>query len=192
VAVQADLREQLQVDRLVQESLAAFGSIDILVNNAASFSQKPSFDDESWQDYAEEWQGVFGTTFHPIKAVVPVMKQQGGGRIVNFAATLLQRPAIGYGAHTCAKAAVLALSRNLARELGPYNISVNVVSPGMTLTDFTNSLSENEREKIAKITPLRRLASPDDVANLCLFYASDLAAFVTGANTAPDGGLAVI
>ena len=118
------------------------------------------------------------------------MKEQGGGRIINFGATLIQRPASGYGAHTCAKAAVLALTRNLAKELGPFRINVNAVSPGMTLTEFTNSLSPADREKVSAITPLRRLATPDDVANVCLFLASDMAAFVTGANISPDGGLA--
>jgi 3-oxoacyl-[acyl-carrier protein] reductase len=192
IALGADLRDPNAVKRLVEEAAAAFGSIDILINNAASFAYKPSFEEETWSDYVEEWEGVFGTTYRPCAAVVPYMKQQGGGRIINFAATLIQRPSPGYGAHTCAKAAVLALSRNLAKELGPYNITVNVVSPGMTRTEFTKTLSEAERSKVSSITPLRRLAEPDDVASLCLFYASDLAKFITGANTAADGGLAAM
>jgi 3-oxoacyl-[acyl-carrier protein] reductase len=181
VAIKADLRNQNDVDHLFAESLAAYGSVDILVNNASSFSHASSFSDETWETYVEEFNGVFGTTFRPTAAAVPIMKKQGGGRIINFAATLLQRPAVGYGAHSCAKAAVLALTRNLARELGPFNITVNAVSPGMTLTDFSKSLPQGDRDKISALTPLRRLAE-----------ASDLATFITGANTAPDGGLAVL
>jgi 3-oxoacyl-[acyl-carrier protein] reductase len=192
VALGADLRDPEQVSRLMEEALAAFGSVDILINNAASFAHAGSFSEETWQTYIEEFEGVFGTTYHPTSAVIPIMKDQGGGRIVNFAATLLQRPAVGYGAHTCAKAAVLALTRNLAKELGPHNITVNAVSPGMTLTDFSKSLSEAERDRVSAVTPLRKLAEPDDVAQICLFYASELGKFVTGANTAPDGGLAIM
>jgi 3-oxoacyl-[acyl-carrier protein] reductase len=191
IALQADLRLKDDVDRLIQETIAFYGRIDILVNCAASFAHADSFENETWETYNEEWLGVFGTTYHITKAVLPVMKEAGRGRIINFCATLLKRPAIGYGAHTCAKAAVLALTQNLSRELGPSGITVNAVSPGMTLTDFSKSLPQTEREKVASITPLRRLAAPDDVASVCLFFASDLASFVTGANIAPDGGLAV-
>jgi NAD(P)-dependent dehydrogenase (short-subunit alcohol dehydrogenase family) len=80
----------------------------------------------------------------------------------------------------------------LAHELGPHGITVNAVSPGMTLTEFSKSLPEKARESVARQTPLRRLAEPDDVARVVLFLASDLAGFVTGANIAPDGGLAVL
>jgi len=192
IAVKADLTVPNDAVSLVQESLASYGSVDILVNNAASFAHASSFSEENWSTYLEEFNGVFGATFHVTSAVIPVMKDQGRGRIINFGATLIQRPAVGYGAHTCAKSAVLALTKNLARELGPYGITVNSVSPGMTLTDFSNSLPQVERDRISSITPLRRLAQPGDVADVCLFFASDLSHFVTGANIAPDGGLAVL
>jgi 3-oxoacyl-[acyl-carrier protein] reductase len=91
-----------------------------------------------------------------------------------------------------AKAAVLAYTRSLAREVGPEGITVNAVSPGMALTEFSSSLSESEREAVRLRTPLRRLATPDDVAGAVLFFCSPLADMVTGANIAADGGLAVI
>jgi 3-oxoacyl-[acyl-carrier protein] reductase len=192
VALRANLTDEGEVASLVDQVVRRFGKIDILVNNAASFSFKSGFEEETWDDYQDQFDGVFGTTFRPTKAVVPFMIKQAEGRIINIAATLIQRPAPGYGAHTCAKAAVLALSRNLAKELGPHNITVNVVSPGMTLTEFTKSLPDADKLKVSSITPLRRLAEPSDVSSLCLFYASDLAKFITGANTAPDGGLAAM
>jgi 3-oxoacyl-[acyl-carrier protein] reductase len=111
---------------------------------------------------------------------------------VNLAATLTHRPAPGYGAHTMAKAAVLAFTRTLAREVGPQNITANAVSPGMTLTDFSESLPQGLRDQVAARTPLGRLATPEDVARAVVFFASPLSGFVTGANLAPDGGLAVL
>lgn len=190
-AFQADLTEAADSNRMVSAVIERFGTIDILVNNAASFTHGKPFDEDSWEAYCAEWNGVVGTTFHPTKAVVGHMKSRGSGVIINFLATLLQRPATGYGPHATAKAAILGLTRTLARELGPSGIRVNTISPGMTLTDFSKSLPEDVRDRIAKQTPLRRLAKPDDVARIALFYASDLSEFVTGANIAPDGGLAV-
>jgi 3-oxoacyl-[acyl-carrier protein] reductase len=192
VAVQADLRIPQDANRLVEESLSAFDCVDILVNNAASFAHASSFVDESWDTYQEEFTGVFGTAYNCISAVIPTMIAQGRGSIINFAATLIQRPAVGFGAHSCAKAAVLAMTHNFAKELGPHNITVNAVSPGMTLSDYSLSVPQEMRDKIASLTPLQRLASPEDVASICLFYASDMAKFVTGANIAPDGGLAIL
>jgi 3-oxoacyl-[acyl-carrier protein] reductase len=192
IAIGADLSNPHEAQVLVQRVRSEYGRLDILVNNAAGFHHARSFADEDWEDYEREWNEVFGATFHTCKAAAPVMKSGGGGKIINFLATLLQRPAKGMGAHTVAKAAVMGLTRVLARELGPDGITVNAISPGMTLTDYTLSLKPEDREKIARLTPLRRVAVPNDVARVALFYASELADFVTGAIIAPDGGLAVL
>jgi 3-oxoacyl-[acyl-carrier protein] reductase len=189
---QADLTRQEDAERLVANVLTQYGRIDILVNNAASFAQAKPFAEDDWARYMEEWNGVVGATFHPTRAAIAPMTAQGGGRIVNFLATLIERPAVGYGAHTTAKSALLGLTRTLARELGPSNILVNAVSPGMTMTEFSSSLPEEERTRVARLTPLRRVAEPDDVARVVLFFASDLSGFVTGSHLAPDGGLAVL
>ncbi|HEX5322473.1 MAG TPA: SDR family oxidoreductase [Capsulimonadaceae bacterium] len=192
IALQADLTDPHATQTMVDAAIARFGRLDILVNNAASFAHGKTFEKDTWEAYSAEWNGVVGATFHPTKSVLPQMKAQGRGRIINFVATLLQRPAPEYGAHTAAKAAILGLTRTLARELGPFGITVNAISPGMTLTEFSKSLPANVQDRVAGLTPLRRLAQPEDVARIALFYASDLADFVTGANIAPDGGLAVL
>jgi 3-oxoacyl-[acyl-carrier protein] reductase len=171
---------------------AHFGRIDILVNNAASFAADLDFEKATWDDFRAEFDGVVGATVNPTKAVVPGMKQQGKGRIINFVATLVQRPAPEYIVHTTAKSALIGLTRTLARDLGPHGITVNMVSPGMTLTEYSKSLPQELQARVAGQTPLRRLATAEDVANVVLFYASPLADFVTGANLAPDGGLAVL
>ena len=94
--------------------------------------------------------------------------------------------------HATAKSALIGLTRTLARDLGPHGITVNLISPGMTLTDYSQSLPDDLKARVAAQTPLRRLATPDDVTGAVLFYASPLAGFVTGANIAPDGGLAIL
>lgn len=192
LAAQADLTDALATEGMVADALAHFGRIDVLVNNASSFAHDLTFEDATWDDFLSEFAGVVGATVNPTRAVVPVMKAQGGGRIVNFAATLIQRPAPEYVVHTTAKSALLGLTRTLARDLGPHGITVNVVSPGMTLTDYSQSLPPQLKRSVTQQTPLRRLATPEDVARVVLFYASPLADFVTGANLAPDGGLAVL
>jgi 3-oxoacyl-[acyl-carrier protein] reductase len=192
LALGADLTDPVVTEAMVADALSHTGRIDILVNNAASFAHGLSLEQATWEDFQAEFQGVVGATVNPTKAVVPIMKAQGSGRIVNYIATLVQRPAPEYVVHTTAKSALIGLTRTLARDLGPYGITVNMVSPGMTLTDYSQSLPEDVKQSVTRQTPLRRLAVAEDVAKVVLFYASPLADFVTGANLAPDGGLAIL
>ena len=192
LALGCDLTDALAAEAMVADALSHFGRIDILVNNASSFAADLDFAAAAWDDFRAEFDGVVGTTVNPIKAVLPVMQAQKSGRIINFAATLLQRPAPEYVVHATAKSALIGLTRTLARDLGPHGITVNLVSPGMTLTDYSQSLPDDLKARVAAQTPLRRLATPDDVAGVVLFYASPLAGFVSGANIAPDGGLAIL
>ncbi len=192
LALGCDLTDPLATEAMVADALSHFGRIDILVNNAASFAADLDFEAATWDDFRAEFDGVVGTTVNPIQAVLPVMKALGGGRIVNFMATLVQRPAPEYVVHTTAKSALIGLTRTLARDFGPHGITVNLVSPGMTLTDYSQSLPDEQKARVAALTPLRRLATPEDVAGIVLFYASSLAGFITGATLAPDGGLAIL
>lgn len=192
VLVQADLTDEAQAARLVAEAGDALGGLDILVNNASGFGPQKPIADSDWNHFAAEWQAVVKPVIVTTKAALPHFIAQKRGKIVNLAATLLQRPAQGYAAHAMAKTAVLAYTRTLAREVGPDNITVNAVSPGMALTEFSLSLPEAEREALRLRTPLRRLAEPEDVANAVLYFCSPLADFITGSNIAPDGGLAVL
>jgi 3-oxoacyl-[acyl-carrier protein] reductase len=189
MAYGADLSNPSEARLLVDAVIDRYGRIDILVNCASTFIHDIAFENDDWASYKSEFEGVFGTTFHITKEVVPHMKLQGSGRIINFAATLTSRPLTGYGAHTAAKGAVLAFTKVIAKELGQYNITVNAISPGATLTEYSKNRPESVQKNIAARTPLRRIADPSDVAKAVLFFASDLSAFVTGANIAPDGGL---
>ena len=192
LVLQADLTDPQQSQRLADQAAASFGGVDILVNTAASFAHDITFEQSRWEDYAAEFAGVVGATINPTRAVVPYMKRAGGGHIVNFVATLVQRPAPEYIVHTTAKSALIGFTRSLAREVGPFGITVNMISPGMTLTQYSKALPQAVQDKVAAQTPLRRLAQSSDVARVALFYASPLAAFVSGANIAPDGGLAIL
>ncbi|MGC4046176.1 MAG: SDR family oxidoreductase [Armatimonas sp.] len=191
-AFQADLTDEPQVTRLVSESLDFLGGLDILVNNAAGFGPLESLATQSWEAIDTEWNAVVKPVVLATRAALPTFLAEKSGSIVNLSATLLQRPAPGQGAHGMAKSAVLSYTRTLAREVGPQGIRVNAVSPGMTLTEWSESQSDTLKDAVAERTPLRRLATPEDVARAVLFFASPLSEFITGANLAPDGGLAVI
>lgn len=119
------------------------------------------------------------------------MQKQHYGRIINLGSTLITRPATGYSAHATAKSALLGLTRSLAKELGKHGITVNMVSPGMTLTPLSLRGSASDRSNLALKTPLTRLATPEDIAQAILFFASDLSSFVTGSYLPVDGGLSM-
>lgn len=192
IILQADLANEADAERLANDARETLGGLTILVNNAAGFGTPQLLLDANWETINDEWQAVVKPVVVLTRMVLPGFVAQKSGRIVNLSATLLQRPAPTYGAHAMAKAAILAYTRTLAREVGKYDITVNAVSPGMTRTEFTNSLPDAEQNAVALRTPLGRLATPEDVANAVVFFASPLAAFITGANLAPDGGLAVL
>ncbi|BDI32748.1 3-oxoacyl-ACP reductase [Capsulimonas corticalis] len=192
IAIGADMSDPASAKDLIDQTVAHFGRIDILVNNGASFAHDLNFETAEWEDYAKEFAGVVGSTVNPIRAAVPYMKSEGGGKIVNFIATLVQRPSSDQIVHTTCKSALIGLTRTLARDLGPHGITVNMVSPGMTMTEYSKSLPDELQKRVTAQTPLRRLAQAEDVAKVVLFYASPLADFVTGANIAPDGGLVVL
>ena len=192
VALQADLMNADDCQRLAGEAADALGGLDILVNNAAGFGPLKPLADADWERIDDEWNIVVKPVVLLTRAVLPGFFAQKHGRIVNLAATVFYRPAVGYGPHAMAKGAVLAYTRTLAREVGPDGITVNAVSPGVTMTEFSQSLPQEQKDAIAARTPLRRLATPEDVAKAVVFFCTPLADFITGTNIAPDGGLAVL
>jgi 3-oxoacyl-[acyl-carrier protein] reductase len=118
------------------------------------------------------------------------MKNQMSGRIINLVSNLIDFPIIPYHDYSTAKMALLGFTRNLAQELGTFGINVNAVSPGLTYpTDSSQETKEDVRNAIIQLTPLRRLARPEDIAGSVLFLASDLSSFITGQCLNVDGGL---
>ncbi len=190
--VDADVSIEYDVERMIRSTLVAFGRLDILVNNAGVSRYKP-LQELTEEDFdflvATNQKGTFFGTKH----AVPAMIAAGGGSIINTASIAAdhgQRGSFIYGA---TKAAILAMTRIAATELGPYNIRVNAVQPGVIKTNM-KAVGGADRERViarcAEETPLgRRIGSPEDCAPLYVFLASDEARFITGQKLAVDGGI---
>ena len=194
-ALQADVSSQPAVTAMVAQVLAEMGRIDVLVNNAfAAYSfdpeQRKMFWELDWADYQRQIDGAVRATFNVCQAVLPHFKQRSQGAIVNIASDLVERPSVPYHDYTTAKSALIGFSRNLAAELGPMGIRVNCVAPGLVYpTAASRPTKEEVRDTITAQTPLRRIATPDDVAGPVLFLASSWSGFMTGQTLFVDGGL---
>jgi 3-oxoacyl-[acyl-carrier protein] reductase len=189
VGVGADVSTKEGAQRLVDEAVARFGTVDVLVNNAGILSRAPI---EELSE--EEWDRVMAVNVRAIflcaQAVFPVMKARRYGKIVNVASSAGRAVStFGGAAYTTSKAAVLGLTRHIAREGAPFGINCNSTSPGSMDTEMVreNATAEKIASEIAKI-PLRRLGTPEDEANLVLFLASDEASYITGATVDINGG----
>ncbi len=194
-AVKADVTSEDAIGGLIDGVIGEFGKIDVLVNNAFrpyvfDPEARKLFWDTDWRDYQTQIDGALFSTYHLCKAVLPHMKRRNRGAIVNMSSDLVARPTIPYHDYTTAKAALIGFSRNLAVELGPLGIRVNCVAPGLVYpTDASRATKEEVKETIIAQTPLRRIATPDDVAGPVLFLASDWSRFMTGQTLYVDGGL---
>ena len=170
--------------------LAWAGRIDALVNNAGVTQKRPLAEIDA-DDYERITGVVLRGTLQMSQAVIPAMRQQRAGSIVCVSSMSAQQGGgVFGGAHYCAaKAGVLGLVRAMARELGPRNIRVNAVAPGLILTDFSRSgTPDADKHALAQAWPLRRAGAATEVAGACLFLASAMSSFVTGATLDVNGG----
>ncbi len=186
-ALQGDLNAVEGVEALVSRTVAEFGGIDVLVNNAGGLIARKTIAEMS----LEHWQAVMDlnltSTFLMVRACLPHLKS---GAIVNIASQA-GRDGGGAGAvaYATSKGAVMTMTRGLAKELGP-NVRVNALCPGMIDTDFHNVHTPDAgRRGFEAAAPLKRQGHPDDVANLVLFLACEDSAFITGANVDINGGM---
>jgi NAD(P)-dependent dehydrogenase (short-subunit alcohol dehydrogenase family) len=193
LAVQAHVGQFDDMAALVARTVEAFGRVDIAVNNAAT---NPHFGPLLTADEGQ-WDKILDTNakgaFRLCKAVVPHMEAQASGKIINLTSVAGLRPSPGMGLYGISKAAVIMLTQVLAVELGPANIQVNAIAPGVIKTRFSQLLWQTTRisEPILAHLPLGRFGEPQDVAGLALFLASPASDYVTGAVFVVDGGMNV-
>jgi 3-oxoacyl-[acyl-carrier protein] reductase len=192
VPLHADAREREDVERMAREAEDALGPVDTLVVNASiGFPVKP-FLQFSWDEFAAKLTGELRAAFHACQVFVPGMAKRGTGCVVLVSSGLSRHPGEGFVAHSTAKSGLDAFGKSLALELGPKGVRVNVVAPGLTDTDATAWLPEEQKKAAAARAPLRRIGLPEDVAGAVLFLASDEARFITGTYLPVSGGMQMI
>jgi len=196
IFVETDVTKQEECDAMARAAVDRFGRIHILVNNAAMYANiiKKPFNDIT----TAEWNRVMevNTTgpFHCIKAVFPYMKEKGG-KIINVASSIVLEGAVGMPHYVASKGAVMAFTRSMARELGPYNIHVNSLAPGYTQSEASKKIQRSRAD--GGIDPeqimmqkrcLKRAEEPQDLVGTAIFLASNMSDFITGQMILCDGG----
>ncbi|MDQ3924129.1 MAG: SDR family oxidoreductase [Actinomycetota bacterium] len=190
--VQTDVTSEESVARMTQHTAEVFGTINILVNNAAVYmdlSNKKPFD----QVTTDEWDKVMAVNARGVwqcsKAVLPYMRREGRGKIVNMTSTTVHLGIPGFAHYVASKAAVIGLTRALARELGSENVTVNAVAPGLIANEASEHINPREyMEHSIESRAIQRAMSPTDLVGLMLFLASSQSDFISGQTLIVDGG----
>ena len=168
-----------QTQEVVDQVMADFGHIDILVNNAGITK-----DGLMLRMSEAQWDAVINvnlkSAFNFIHALTPIMSRQRGGSIINMSSVVGVSGNAGQCNYSASKAGLIGLAKSIAKEMGPRGIRANCIAPGFIISDMTKALSEEVREQWMKTIPLRRGGTPEDVANVALFLASDLSSYVSG------------
>ena len=189
-AYQADVSDRAQVDRMVDDFLKDFGSMDVLVCNAG-IARQELFTDVT----LDQWRQMLGINldgvFHCCQAALPDMIRRKSGRIITLSSMWGQVGASCEVAYSAAKAGVIGLTKALAKEVGPSGITVNCVAPGVIETEMNGLLDQETKDALAEETPLERMGTPADVAEAIWFLASQGGSFFTGQVLAPNGGFII-
>jgi 3-oxoacyl-[acyl-carrier protein] reductase len=188
-AFRADVSQLAEAERLMQAAVEAFGRLDILVCNAGIWEGAPieSLSEQLWDRVLDI---NLKSTWATCRAAVPLMKQQGGGRIVIVSSTAGQRGEAGYSNYAASKGGQISFTKSLAVELAPHQINVNAVAPGWVLTEMSaEAFSESQsRKSLEQSIPLGRIATTDDIAWPIVFLCSDWASHITGEVLNVNGG----
>lgn len=187
--VACDVADPTSVDAAVATVVERHGTIDVLVNNAGIVADSTVLETD-WATWQKCFDVNTGGTFLMCRAVAPHMQRAGRGRILNAASFAAIVPSVGSAAYAASKAAVVQLTRVLASELGPHDITVNAYAPGMVPTSMNGfaDMAAAQQDRLLDTLSLRRWESPDDVADLLIFLASDQASYITGTLVDVSGG----
>jgi 3-oxoacyl-[acyl-carrier protein] reductase len=189
LAVQADIATDAGAQSLYASAVKAFGAVSVLVNNASPRINPKLFAATYWNDVQQQIDVQVKGAFLMTSAVVPEMSSRKWGRIINITSQVLDGPpSVTWTGYAMAKGALQVFSKYMAAELGPKGITVNCVSPGMCETTLIGDVTEKAQMMIARQTPLRRLAKPNDVASAVAFLASTESDFINGDTMAVNGG----
>ncbi|MCH8064215.1 MAG: 3-oxoacyl-[acyl-carrier-protein] reductase [Chloroflexi bacterium] len=188
VAIQGDVADAGDAKRLVKETIEAFGSLQILVNNAGLTQDNLMLrmSEEAWDRVmAVDLRGAYLTT----KVALRPMIRQRWGRIVNIASVAGLVGNAGQANYAAAKAGLIGLTKSVAKEVASRNITANAVAPGLVETEMTADLTDEQQQAVLQMTPLGRAATPEEIAPAVAFLASEEAGYITGAVLTIDGGL---
>lgn len=190
ISYKADVSKLEEVNRMVEELNKKFGRIDILINNAGL-----NIDKYLMIMNEEEWDKVIDVnlkgTFNCSKAISRVMIGQRSGNIVNISSVSAISGAAGQTNYSAAKGGMISFTKSLARELAPFGIRVNALAPGLIDTEMVKKMPKEMLDRILKITPLKRMGTPEEVAKVVVFLVSEEACYITGQVIRIDGGLAM-
>jgi 3-oxoacyl-[acyl-carrier protein] reductase len=188
-AIKCDVTDRAQVQATVARVVEDFGSVDILVNNAATLDHVGQLADQSPELWERDLSVNLTGSFNCARAVWPHMKGRGWGRIVNMASVAGTLGGFGQASYSTTKAGVLGLTRTLALEGARHGITVNAIVPGVIATEAFGFGNAEMNERMIRRTALRRAGEPQDVANAIAFLCSDLASYVTGVELNVSGGI---
>ena len=186
---QVNLSDFNEVEKKANEILSDFGRIDVLVNNAGIWKEA-AVDKMTVEEWNETLNINLTSAFLIIKTMVPKMKENRFGRIINIASTAGQRGEAFHSHYASSKGGIISLTKSLASELGEFNITVNCVAPGWVVTDMTTDSLNNKEiySKVLSDIPLRKIGQPEEIAGPVIFLASDLASHITGEILNVNGG----
>jgi 3-oxoacyl-[acyl-carrier protein] reductase len=195
ICVRTDVADDASCQEMAAATVRQFGRLDVLVNNAALFSSIKAMK-PFWELTVPEWDELMAVNTRGVwlasKAVVPQMRRQGSGRIINISSSVIFLGRPNYLHYVASKGAVFAMTRAMARELGDSGITVNTVTPGATYTEIPRAtVTPEQKAAMLQQQCIKRPETPTDLVGTVVFLASDDAAFVTGQTINVDGGLAL-
>ncbi|MBC7246768.1 MAG: SDR family oxidoreductase [Actinobacteria bacterium] len=192
--LRVDMSRPEDIDAMLEATLERFGRLDVMVNNAGTSPSYEYMEDVSEEDYAAIMDTNVRGIYRCCQRVIPLMKEQGSGCIINVASIAGLKALFKCSAYSASKGAIIALTRTMAVELARFNVRVNALCPGYVRTEMMAGLLAHpkSRDRITVSIPMRRVGEPEEIAPMAVFLASDAASYITGAAICVDGGISAV